>query len=577
MRTVKQTTALLIVIVFTTVLFSQAVFAATQKERFDKLSGEILELIQSFYPVQSTMMGIHSYDHRLGDFSAASVKSMVRKLKDYEVKLHKINTSSFSLEDRTNYRLIKSNLDIALLNLDKIEWQRFSPGLYVDEAVNGVYYLELSQHAPMSEKLYSIIDRMKAVPDLFETARENLRQVPPVYIETAGRSLQSGMDFYRQIASEMMAEFPDRADEILKVSTVAREAMNDFLNYLSQVTPGDEKGFAIGKKNFDYMLSNDYFLDYDSDSLLKIGEQMLAGVQQEYDEQEQYLAANQNGQDSVFVPQCFSREDLIDYYGWEIDQVKLFLTENEIVSIPEDIAPLEVVETPPFLSTMITSIAYEPAGPFDDTQRGLIYIRPIPQNMDRRQLEARFRYVDRRGFRGSVVHEGYPGHHLQMQIAARNASAVRRWQTNPMMIEGWGLYCEELMYNDGLYGADDPAQRLKVLGGIRMRAARVIADVKLHTGQFTVDQCVDWMTDVLGIDTESGRQFIAGEVRRYTLTPTYQMSYLMGKRDIDRLRQAMEEREGENFSEQQFHDALLAEGSIPTALMWDLLGLSRPH
>ena len=283
----------------------------------------------------------------------------------------------------------------------------------------------------------------------------------------------------------------------------------------------------------------------------------------------------QNGSDSVFVPASFNREDILDYYNWETNQERIFLEVNNIITVPDDIAPVTVIETPPFLRTMIAGIAYQPAGPFDTVGQGYFYVRPIPEDLDRKQLEARFRYIHRRGFKGSVVHEAYPGHHLQLQLASKNADPVRKWQFNIMMIEGWALYCEEMMYHQGLYGEKNPAQWLGILGGIRFRAARIVADVKLHTGQFTYDECVNWMIDALDITTESGKEYIRTEVRRYTHTPTVQMAYLIGKREIMRLRDAVQEREGSDFSLQKFHDKLLSEGSIPPTLMWKQFGLQQ--
>jgi uncharacterized protein (DUF885 family) len=145
-----------------------------------------------------------------------------------------------------------------------------------------------------------------------------------------------------------------------------------------------------------------------------------------------------------------------------------------------------------------------------------------------------------------------------------------------MMIEGWALYSEQMMYEQGLYGEEDPAQWLGVLGGIRFRAARIVADVSLHTGKMTYDECVKWMWEVLESKTDSDRKYIETEVRRYTLSPTYQMSYLMGKLEIMKIREAMMAKQGADFSLREFHDKLLAEGCIPPALMWDVLELSKP-
>lgn len=551
-----------------------ALTPVTAKPTLDELGDEILVSLQSFYPVHATSMGIHEYDHLLTDYSSGSVNAMVKKLSNFQKAIYPYRGAELPVEDRIKYQLLKSNLDMALLDLDKIRWHERSPQLYVDEAVNGLYYLVLRDFAPLSERLPSIVGRMKEVPTLFATARKNIKQAPEVYIQAAMESLDAGSGFYQQVAGSLMREFPDRADEILKISTRAREAMNDFSAYLAGLPRSEAHAFAIGTKNFDYMLSNGMLLPYTSDSLLKLGEALLAQAQTDYSEYAAFMEENlQNGSDSVFVPASFTRQDILDYYQWETNQVRIFCEMNDIVTVPETIGPVEVVETPAFLRPMIAGIAYEPAGPFDRNQVGTFYVRPIPEDLSPEQLAARYRYVHRRGFRGSVVHEAYPGHHLQTQIAAQNSDPVRKWQQNILLIEGWALYSEELMFHAGLYGKEDPAQWLKILGGIRFRAARIVADVKLHTGQFTYDECVDWMIRELNADTESAKDYIRTEVRRYTFTPTVQLSYLIGKIEIEKLRQKMMDREGAEFLESDFNDQLLSQGAIQPALIGEALGL----
>jgi len=548
--------------------------AATKSRTFQDLCLEILESLQSFYPVRSTEMGIHAYDFHLADYSDNSVKGMIKKLKGLEKRLYEYKSADLEDYQRVNYQLVKSYVDIALLDLERIQWRRTSPQLYVHEAINGLYFLSISGYAPLHEKRVAMLSRMRAAPELFATARKNLKNPPPTYIEAAQEALVSGLDFYRELAAELMKQFPDQADEILRVSMAAREAMTDFSSYLSELTPGEPTSFAIGKENFDYMLSRQHFLDYDSDSLLAVGRMLLAQADSAYQAYEAYLEGNhQNGSDSVFVPADFSRQDVLDYYEWETQQVRIFLDQSGYITIPDDIAPVGVIETPPFLRSMITGIAYQPAGPFDSIQKGYFYVRPVPEDLDREQLEARYRYVHRRGFRGSVVHEAFPGHHLQMQLAGRHPDPVRRWSQNMMLVEGWALYCEEEVYHHGLYGREDPVQWLGILGGIRFRAMRIVADVMLHTGQFSYEECVDWAIDALHITSDSDKDYIRREIGRYTYQPTYQMSYLMGKREIMKLRDAAMARDGENFDLKAFHDALLAQGSVPPTLLWGVLGL----
>jgi hypothetical protein len=320
------------------------------------------------------------------------------------------------------------------------------------------------------------------------------------------------------------------------------------------------------------MLGHQYMLDIDSDSLLKIGEAQLEKYRKLYDEYSAKIDSNGSEVDSVFVIDCLTKENILDYYNWETEQTKLFLKEKDLVTIPEDIGLCEVVETPPFLRGMISSIAYNPPGVFSPVQKGLFYVRPIPENMDEDERAARYRYIHRRGFKGSVVHEAYPGHHLQFQMASRLDNDVRKWQECAMFYEGWALYCEEMMYHQGFYG-DDLRRFQRVIGGILFRAARIIADVKLHTGEFTRDEALKWFTNVM--DEPETSAWVAIEIDRYTVTPTIPMSYLIGKLEIMKILDDVKEIEGDNFSLKNFHDRLLAVGSLPPKLIWDIWDLEK--
>lgn len=555
-------------------LFIASMTNAQTKSKFEKLSDNILESLQSFYPVRSTEMGIHAYDHRLTDYSSNSVKAMIKSLNNYQKKLYKYKGAKLTIDEKTNYNLLKSNLDIALLDLKQIAWHKKSPQLYVDDAVNGIYSLILSNHAPLSEKVVPLISRMKSAKTFFVTAQQNIKNPPQIYTEAAIESAETAIDFYKEVAGELMNKFPERADNILKTSSAARDALNDFIIYLSEIKAGPENSFAIGTKRLDYKLKHEYFLDYTSDSLLKIGESLYADADKAYKEYQTLVESHhQNGSDSVFVPSNFTKQDILNYYNWETEQVKIFLQKNEIVTIPENIAPVSVIETPAFLRSMIAGIAYQPAGPFDKEQRGYFYVRPIPDDLSRKMLESRYRYVHRRGFKGSVVHEAFSGHHLQMQIAGMNPNPVRKWQMNLMLIEGWALYSEQMMYEQGLFGEEDHNQWLGILGGIRFRAARIIADMKLHSGQFTYQECVDWMIEALDVESESGKNYIKKQVRKYTMYPTMPMSYLTGKTEILKLLEAYKIKKGSAFSLKAFHDELLSHGSIAPALLWELMDL----
>jgi uncharacterized protein (DUF885 family) len=139
-------------------------------------------------------------------------------------------------------------------------------------------------------------------------------------------------------------------------------------------------------------------------------------------------------------------------------------------------------------------------------------------------------------------------------------SQVRRHLWTPVMVEGWALYCEQLMEEAGYYGSTEA--RLFQLVNLLWRAVRVVLDVGLHTRGMTAAEAVTYMVEHLPIERPSAE----AEVRRYCAWPTYQLCYAVGRRELLRLREAYRERAGSSFHARRFHDELLTYGGLPVAL-----------
>jgi uncharacterized protein (DUF885 family) len=251
-------------------------------------------------------------------------------------------------------------------------------------------------------------------------------------------------------------------------------------------------------------------------------------------------------------------EGVLDYYRVEAESALAFIERRDLMTLTNG-STLEIAPTPAFLEHLIPGYAYHPPGPLDDDQVGRFYV-PLPAVLD---LDAKIKYhwdFTRGRLAGPVIHETYPGHHLQITTANRSLSYIRRLQANTFMIEGWALYCEELMAEEG-YGG--PAQMRRVLEGVIFRAARVIVDVKLQIGEYSLAEAIDFMID----ETGAPRDFIEKEVLRYAVEPAQPMSYIIGKREIMRLRDDARGEMGDAFTLKAFHDNLLSCGSIQLYLL----------
>jgi len=172
---------------------------------------------------------------------------------------------------------------------------------------------------------------------------------------------------------------------------------------------------------------------------------------------------------------------------------------------------------------------------------------------------------NRASISNTSIHEAYPGHHLQLSAALERPTITRLLVDAPEFVEGWGMYSEQLMREHGFDAT--PAHRMMLATDAIWRACRIILDIQLHRGEIGVDDAIDFLVAQTGFE----RPNAAAEVHRYTSTPTYQLSYLLGKVLILRLRADEQRRLGADFSLRDFHDALLWSGSIPVSFHRRLL------
>ena len=168
----------------------------------------------------------------------------------------------------------------------------------------------------------------------------------------------------------------------------------------------------------------------------------------------------------------------------------------------------------------------------------------------------------------TVYHEGVPGHHLQIGQAVYNRAKLNTWRRQLAgtsgHAEGWALYAERLMEQLGYL--DDPADRLGMLDGQRMRAARVVLDIGVHLGKPLPDGSGPWTADYafefLGQNVNMNESFVKFEVNRYLGWPGQAPSYKVGQRIWEQLRDAAQQRQGAAFSIKEFHRAALDLGGV---------------
>jgi uncharacterized protein (DUF885 family) len=384
---------------------------------------------------------------------------------------------------------------------------------------------------------------------------------PSVFVDTALGMLGGGGELVVQLARELGDEAPQIRAELQQAAVEALEALKRFGAALrDDIEPApDTHAFAIGEEQFSRRLHHEHALVAGAPELWRYG----LHLQEETEAALADLAARMGGRGWREIVEELRAdtpepEALLAVYRAELDRAHAFVAERDLVSVPRD--PVDVVPTPSFMLALVPFAAYEPPPIFLSHQTGRFYVTPPDPSLPPEALARQRRGHCRHAIPSMVAHEAYPGHHLQLVTAQGLGSEVRRHVWTPVMVEGWALYCEQLMDEAGYY-ADDEA-RLFQLVNLLWRAIRIVLDVGLHTRGMSPAEAVDYMVEHLPIERTSAE----AEVRRYCAWPTYQLCYAVGRRELLRLREAYRERAGAGFQPKRFHDELLAYGGIPVSL-----------
>ncbi|HME81914.1 MAG TPA: DUF885 domain-containing protein [Candidatus Eremiobacteraceae bacterium] len=518
-------------------------------------------------PVRATWTGLHDYDTEMPDVTADGIEHLKTALASNIATLEAFSLGDLSRDERTDRSLLMSELEVELRELNELQPYQHDPSLYPSLAADAVYSVLAREFAPLRDRLPSVVARMEKIPAMLETAKRTLTRSPRVWTDIAVEETEAAIEFFNDSVAPLFHEL--RSSAVL--GTQARDAMRDTLaaltdyrNFLERThAQRDGMQFAIGRELFDYKLTHEHFLPYTAQSLLEFGEEAVRLT--EFRLQEVAHVIERQTDWPVLLERLRSEalpdsEDLVSLYRNSLGRARDFVVKAGLVSMPEG-EILEVVATPLFQRPTTPYAAYMAPGAFDARQLGLYYVTPIDAHASPQAQREQLLGHNLLAMQLTNVHEGYPGHHLQLVIANRAPSLVRRLHDSTVFAEGWALYCEQLVLDEGM--DPDPRMRLFQLKDQLWRACRVVIDVKLHTGAMTFDQAVDMLVNVAKLE----RVNAVGEVRRYTQSPTQPMSYLVGKQQIMDLRERERARLGGAFELRSFHDRLLAQGTIPVALI----------
>lgn len=560
--------------------------ASDPESPFAKLADRYFdELYFKYYPTAGTAAGFHQYDTQLEDYSRKSIDSQISALKQFKTQVESVKLIPGSEEEQSDRDLVLADINSKLLALENIRQWESNPDLYSSGITNSAFLIMSRKFASPDERLKSLIAREKQMPAVFDAAKQNLKNPPRIYSEIALEQLPGIISFFQKDVPNAFKEAKDQPtiQEFQKTNQQVISALEAYQKWVKDDLLRKSNGdFKIGAENYRNKLLYDEMVDVPLDRLLEIGTANLRRNQDEFRRVAKLLDPNKTPEQILqeLEAEHPTPDHLLDAFRNTFSDLRKFIVDKHIVSIPSPVPPV-VEETPPFMRAL-TMASMDTPGPFELVAKEAFFNVTLPEgSWTRQQIEEHMEGFNRGTVISTAIHEAYPGHYVQFLWVQHAPSKVRKLLGCASNAEGWAHYTEQMMLDEG-YGRTEgiPEEkdtnylklRLGQLQDALLRNARFIVGIKMHTGQMTFDQGVDFF-EKQGFQSHANS---LRETKRGTSDPTY-LVYTLGKLEILKLRDDYKKKVGDKFTLEDFHNKFLEQGFPPVKIIRQtLMGDNSP-
>jgi uncharacterized protein (DUF885 family) len=515
-------------------------------------------------PTLASSLGLTEYDERLDDTSAAAYER--RRLSDLSWlgKFRAVSDDGLAPAERIDRELLVSVLRGRELYQPLEMWKR-QPNFYLNPGLNGVFSLFLHRLRPERELADAAAKRLDAVPNNIKDGVANLdfSRTPRVYLERALGQAKAAARYARELVP---AEVKDASSKqrLTDAGANAAKAFDEFAAHLESNKERATGEWAIGEELYSALLREKELLPFGAAELRERGREQHELLSTEANR----IATEIDGSgdwaktcdrlNKIHAPTPDAMRD--EYAEWT-ERARSFLRDTELVSLPPG-EKCTVEPSPPFQRPVLAVASYQRPPAFRDTLHGHFFVPYPPDGTSPEEVQKRLEGNCSAGIPTTAVHEAYPGHHWHLVMAKSNPSHARRIFGTAYFSEGWALYAERVMREQGFF--TDPKHLLYQYEATIFRAARIVVDTSLHMGEMTFDEAVRFMVEKGNLTEPNAR----AEVGRYCSWPTQASSYLTGMLEIIDIRTRWLARRGQSDRPalRAFHDAITAAGMLPTSL-----------
>ena len=547
-------------------------------EAFQNLADEYLSELTSFSPIYATLIGDHSADGELDQVDAAGREESLVLLREYQAALEALDFDQLSRENQVDAALLLHNVESGIWSTETLQEWAWNPLYYIQLSGSGIYGLLARDFAPIEQRLESAASRLEQLPRFLEQSRGQLvpERVPAIHAETAVAQNQGlGSIIDNMILPHMDTAPGDLRERLSAAIETARDAIADHQTWLEEeLLPRASGDFRIGAELYDTKLAFALNSPLSRKEIKARAELEYQNVRNQMYEvaktvylEKFPMTAFPDSPDEAYkqaiiraaLEEAYKalppRDGIVEVARQQLEEATNFVIEHDIVTMPEE--PIEVIIMPEFQRGV--SLAYlDPPGPLDRDQPAFYAVAPLPEDWTDEQVESFLREYNLYSLQDLTIHEGVPGHYLQLALSNRYPSTLRSVLWSGAFVEGWAVYAEQVMIEAG-YQDNDPLQRLITLKWYLRAVTNAIIDSAIHVDGMTRDEAMKLMVEG-GFQEE---REAAGKWVRAQLTSAQLSTYFVGYQEHIEMRAAVEKEWGDEFTLRRYHDQALSYGSPP--------------
>lgn len=511
-------------------------------------------------PTLATAVGADGFDAQLPDLSETAILAAEHDDDLWQQRFAALPDAELTSDERIDRDLVLSTLRGREVMRDWAVWRR-NPDTYLNPGLSGVFYLFLHRTRPEPDLAADAAARLRGVPELLAAGRDNLSAelASPIFVQRALGQARAGAMYARTLVPAEVADGPDRR-LLVEAGEIAAGAYEEFAVWLESFALRAGGSYAIGEERYSGLLQHKEGLSYGARALRDRGQAAYDELAADMSRRTFDIAGHSDWRallDELNDNHPRTPEEMRDGYAMWTQQARDFCISHSLVTMPEG-EECQVVPSPAFQRPILAVASYNSPPAFKPSMTGHFFVPYPPEGVSEVEAQQRLATNGYHAMPTISVHEAYPGHHWHLTHLQAGTRIIRKIIGTSYFAEGWGLYSEEMMRQEGFF--TDPRDELCQVDARLFRAARMVVDTSLHLGEMSFEEAVTFMSTKASLSVPTAR----AEVGRYCTWPTQASSYLTGALEIERIR-------GRWFAQsrgtlREFHDAIAGSGVLPIAL-----------